>query len=55
VYKDFGDVRYEGDKYVAFSKLWKSKVSESETRGEYLFAKLLVTSKVDVVDDINVA
>ena len=55
MYKDFGDVRYKGDKYVAFSKLWRSKVSESETRGEYLFATLLVTNKVDVVDDINVA
>jgi hypothetical protein len=28
VYEDFGDVRYEGDKYIAFTQWWRSKVSE---------------------------
>ena len=32
VYEDFGDVRYEGDKYLAFTKWWRGKVSDTETQ-----------------------
>ena len=55
VYRDFGDVRYEGDKYVAFTKWWRSKVSDGETRGEYLFAEAPTPNKVVLVEDIDVA
>jgi ribosomal protein L23 len=55
VFKDFGDVTYQGSKYVAFAKRWRTKVSVSETRGEYLFSEPLITNKVDVVENIDVA
>ena len=55
VYKDFGDVRYEGDKYVAFTKWWRSKVSDGETRGEYLFAEAPTPNKVVLIEDRDVA
>jgi len=51
VLKHFGDVRYEGDKYVAFAKWWRAKVNDTETRGEYLFAEPLVPNKVELVKD----
>jgi len=31
VYEDFGDVRYEGDRYVAFAKWWNAKLADVET------------------------
>ena len=55
VYRDFGDVRYEGDKYVAFTKWWRSKVSDGETRGEYLFAEAPTPNKVVLIEDRDVA
>ena len=45
VYKDFGDVRYEGDKYIAFTKWWRSKVNDTETRGEYFLLSQLPSTK----------
>lgn len=55
VYKDFGDVRYEGDKYIAFTKWWRSKVNDTETRGEYLFAEPTTINKVMLVEDRDTA
>ena len=55
VYKDFGDVRYEGDKYIAFTKWWRSKVNDTETRGEYLFAEPTTINKVMLVEDSDTA
>jgi hypothetical protein len=39
LYDDFGDVRYDGDRYLAFTKWWRFKARKEETRGEYLFAE----------------
>ena len=55
VYKDFGDVRYDGDKYIAFTKWWTSKVSDTETRGEYLFAEPTTINKVMLIEDRDTA
>ena len=51
VYKDFGDVRYEGDKDIAFTKWWRGKVNDTETRGEYLFAEPTTINKVMLIED----
>ena len=51
VYEDFGDVRYEGDRYVAFAKWWNAKLADGETKGAYLFAEPLTEMKVEVVED----
>lgn len=51
VYSDFGDVRYEGNRYVAFAEWWRDRVNTDETRGEYLFAEPLATSFVQQVMD----
>jgi hypothetical protein len=45
VYEDFGDVRYEGDRYVAFAKWWNAKLANGETKGAYLFAEPLTEMK----------
>ena len=55
VYDYFGDVRYEGDKYLAFTKWWRGKVSDTETRGEYLFAEAPTPNKVMLVEDRDTA
>ena len=55
VYEDFGDVRYEGDKYIAFTKWWRSKVNDTETRGEYLFAEPTTINKVMLIEDRDTA
>ena len=55
VYEDFGDVRYEGDKYLAFTKWWRGKVNDTETRGEYLFAEAPTLNKVMLVEDRDTA
>lgn len=55
VYKDFGDVRYEGDRYLAFTKWWRSKVNATETRGEYLFAEPISLNKVELIEDKDTA
>lgn len=51
IYNDFGDVRYEGSKHKAFTDWWIHKVNETETRGEYLFAKLIQSNKVKLIED----
>lgn len=51
VLTDFGDVRFEGDKYKAFAKWWRSKVNNVETIGEYLFAEPIQAKKVMLVED----
>jgi hypothetical protein len=55
VYEDFGDVRYEGDRYVAFAKWWNAKLANGETKSAYLFAEPLTEMKVEVVEDIDTA
>ena len=55
MYEDFGDVRYEGDRYVAFAKWWNAKLANGETKGAYLFAEPLIEMKVEVVEDIDTA
>jgi len=41
VFKTFSDVRYEGDRYVAFTKWWNAKLANGETKGAFLFAEPL--------------
>jgi hypothetical protein len=55
VYTDFGDVRYEGSKYVAFGKWWRGKVANGEKRGEFLFAEPKTVQRVELVSDIDAA
>ena len=55
VYEDFGDLRYEGDRYVAFAKWWNAKLANGETKGSYLFAEPLTEMKVELVEDIDTA
>jgi hypothetical protein len=55
VYEDFGDVRYEGDRYVAFAKWWNAKLANGETKGAYLFAEPLTEMKVELVEDMDTA
>ena len=55
VYEDFGDVRYEGDRYVAFVKWWIRKLANGETKGAYLFAEPLNEMKVELVEDVAIA
>ena len=54
-HKDFGDVRYEGDRHLAFTKWWTEKLPNGETRGAYLFAEPLTETKVEIVRDLAVA
>mgnify|MGYP006431389891 FL=1 len=49
VYSDFGDVRYKGCRYVAFTKWWTAKVNDNETRGEYLFAEPQQSKKIQII------
>ena len=51
VYEDFGDVRYEGDRYRAFSAWWRERVNTNEQRGAYLFAEPLRDRWTRVVSD----
>lgn len=41
VYADWGDVRYDGDRYRAFCDWWRERVNTNEQRGAYLFAEPL--------------
>jgi len=54
IYDDFGDVRYTGDKYLAFTNWWRCKINANETRGEYLFAEPLTSNKVRLIEDSDV-
>jgi hypothetical protein len=53
VYRDFGDVRYVGDRHKAFCDWWRAPISTEESRGEYLFAEPVHASTVNVLDCIN--
>lgn len=53
VYKDFGDVRYEGCVYVAFTRWWIAKLSDVDTRGTYLFAEPYTGTKVEMVSSVS--
>ena len=55
IYNDSFDVRYEGDKYIAFTKRWRSKVNNTETSGEYLFAEPITINKVILSEDRDTA
>jgi hypothetical protein len=55
VYADFGDVRYEGSKYIAFAKWWRGKVANGEKRGEFLFAEPKTVKRVELVTDVEEA
>jgi len=55
LFKDFGDVRYEGDRYKAFTDWWREKVTATEERGQYLFAEPIIGSKVEVIEDASAA
>jgi hypothetical protein len=55
IYEDFGDVRYEGSKYLAFTKWWTAKLANGETRGAYLFAEPQTEKKVELIDDHDLA
>ena len=55
VYKDFGDVRYEGDRYRAFCAWWRNRVNTNEERGAYLFAEPLRGYWTRVVSDSDEA
>ena len=55
VFADFGDVRYDGDKYKAFANWWRSKANDAETIGEYLFAEPVAATKVMLIDDAEAA
>ncbi len=55
VYEDFGDVRYEGDRYVAFKQWWTERVDTNEQRGVYLFAEPPHTASVSVIQHVDEA
>lgn len=55
VYNDFGDVRYEGNRYVAFCQWWRAKVHTGEERGVYLFAEPPHTASVRHITDADAA
>lgn len=41
LYADWGDVHFNGDRFLAFCKWWRQKVSPEEEKGAYLFAEPL--------------
>ena len=55
VFADFGEVRYDGDKYKAFANWWRRKANDTETMGEYLFSEPVAATKVMLVDDAEAA
>jgi hypothetical protein len=55
VYEDFGDVRYEGDRYLAFKQWWTERVNTNEQRGVYLFAEPPHTASVSVIQHVDEA
>lgn len=55
VYEDFGDTRYEGCRYRAFTDWWRERVNTTETRGVYLFAEPPHTASVSVVQHVDEA
>ena len=55
IFKDFGDVRYEGSKHQAFCDWWNKEFNNTETKGQYLFAEPLTVNSVMVVEDKETA
>jgi hypothetical protein len=55
VYGDFGDVRYEGDRHLAFTQWWTERVNTNEQRGVYLFAEPPHTASVSVMYSVDEA
>jgi hypothetical protein len=55
IFKDFGDVRYEGSKHQAFCDWWNKEFNNTETKGQYLFAEPLTVNTVMVVEDKETA
>ena len=53
VYDDFGDTRYEGDRYLAFTQWWTERVNTNEQRGAYLFAEPPHTASVSVIQHVD--
>lgn len=51
VARDFGDVRYTGDKYQAFTNWWCKKLSKHDTQGTYLFAEPISGVKLELIQD----
>jgi len=51
VYRDFGDVRYEGSIHMAFTEWWIEKLDDIDTRGTYLFAEPYSGTKVEMIED----
>lgn len=49
VFRDFGDVRYDGNRHLAFCGWWRRRTNEHETQGEYLFAEPQSGQRVEVV------
>ena len=52
LYKDFGDVRYEGMPHIAFVEWWYTLVN-GEARGAYLFAEPLLEKGMRLVTDLG--
>jgi len=52
LYKDFGDIRYEGVPHIAFVKWWHTLVN-GEARGAYLFAEPLLEKGMRLVTDLS--
>lgn len=52
LYKDFGDVRFEGMPHIAFEKWWHTFVGD-EIRGAYLFAEPLLENPMRYVADLD--
>ena len=52
LYKDFGDVRYEGKPQIAFVDWWHTLVN-GEVRGAYLFAEPLLKKGMRLVTDAD--
>ena len=49
VYDDFGDVRYDGCRHLAFTQWWTERVNTTEQRGAYLFAEPVESAAVSVI------
>ena len=55
VFNDFGDVRYKGNKLKGFCDWFNAKVSDTETKGTYLFAEPHTIDKVELITDAKQA
>lgn len=54
VFRDFGNVKYDGCRYFAFCNWWRERVDSGEERGAYLFAEPLLdesTRQIERLED----